>query len=65
MVAKSLNKRFYRRHNLELERYLLSNHSLHIINKNSKSKINEQYSEKLYFDTSLDIDSNKKYCNKI
>lgn len=57
MDLKSINREFYRRHNLELERYLFSNSSLHIINKNSKTKIDENYSEKLYFDTSSDIDS--------
>ena len=64
MILNSINKEFYRRHNSELERYLFSNSSLHIINKNSKTKIDEKYSEKLYFDTSLDIDSQIKNINK-
>ena len=64
MVLKSMNKEFYRRHNSELERYLFSTSSLHIINKNSKTKIDENYSEKLYFDTSSDIDSQIKNIDK-
>ena len=59
-----MNKEFYRRHNSELERYLFSTSSLHIINKNSKTKIDENYSEKLYFDTSSDIDSQIKNIDK-
>tara|TARA_B100000131_G_scaffold30069_1_gene28183 strand:- start:1818 stop:3113 length:1296 start_codon:yes stop_codon:yes gene_type:complete len=45
---KFSNKTFYKRHNIELQRYLTSEDSLHIININSKKKIKEELSEKLY-----------------
>ena len=47
---KLSNKYFYSRHNFELKRYLNEGSSLHIINSNSKEKINENYSTKLFVD---------------
>lgn len=44
------NITFYKRHNLELERYLHSESSIHIINKISKNKIKEDISKKVYID---------------
>tara|TARA_B100001250_G_scaffold169750_1_gene146227 strand:+ start:60362 stop:61657 length:1296 start_codon:yes stop_codon:yes gene_type:complete len=52
---KLSNTNFYKRHNLELERYLASEEALHIINVNSREKISENLSEKLY----VDIDETK------
>ena len=48
---KISNKFFYSRHNFELERYFLEGNSLHIINLNSKEKITENKSYKIYIDT--------------
>ena len=48
------NKEFYRRHNKELERYLIEEDSLHLINIKSKNKITEKKSYKHY----IDLESN-------
>ena len=53
------NKEFYLRHNKELEKYLIGENSLHIINLNSKIKITEDFSDKLY------IDLKKDYLNEL
>ncbi len=53
------NKEFYKRHNKELERYLIGENSLHIINIKSQNKINEEFSNKLY------IDLNSEYKTKL
>ena len=45
---KIANKTFYKRHSVELERFLVSENSLHIINENSKSKIEDDVSHKIY-----------------
>ena len=45
---KFSNETFYKRHNIELQRYISSEDSLHIININSKEKIKEQLSQKFY-----------------
>ena len=37
------NKEFYKRHNKELERFLIGENSLHIINVKSQNKINEEF----------------------
>ena len=36
------NKEFYRRHNQELEKYLIFKNTLHLINKNSANKVSPQ-----------------------
>ncbi len=48
------NKEFYRRHNKELERYLIGENSLHLINLKSKDKITEEISKKFYVDFNSD-----------
>jgi len=48
------NKEFYRKHNKELEKYLISTNSLHIINEKSKYKISEELSEKVFVNFSND-----------
>ena len=48
------NKEFYKRHNKELERYLIGEDSLHIVNAKSKSKVTELFSNKLYLDLNQD-----------
>ena len=45
---KISNKTFYKRHSLELRRFLVLENSLHIINENSKSKIEDDISHKIY-----------------
>ena len=59
------NKTFYQRHSLELGRFLVSGNSLHIINKNSKNKIEDEVSHKIYLNPEkLDykqIEFSKKY----
>ena len=51
--TKLSNKTFYKRHNLELERYLNNTNTLHIINLDSKEKVLEDKSRKLYIDFRL------------
>ena len=53
------NKEFYKRHNKELERFLIGENSLHIINVKSQNKINEEFSNKLY------INLNSEYKTKL
>ncbi len=48
------NKEFYRRHNKELERYLIGEKCLHLINLKSKDKITEEISNKFYVDFNSD-----------
>lgn len=45
---KIVNKTFYKRHSIELGRFLVSENSLHIINENSKNKIEDDISDKIY-----------------
>ena len=45
---KIANKTFYKRHSIELGRFLVSENSLHIINENSKNKIEDDISDKIY-----------------
>ena len=54
MKFRISNKTFYNRHNIELERFLIHTNCLHIINKQSENKINEEYSEKMYIDFKTD-----------
>ena len=62
---KIANKTFYKRHSIELERFLVIESSLHIINENSKNKIVDDISHKVYFNPeNLDykqIEFSKKY----
>jgi hypothetical protein len=62
---KIANKTFYKRHSIELERFLVKENSLHIINENSKNKIVDDISHKVYFNPeNLDykqIEFSKKY----
>jgi hypothetical protein len=62
---KIANKTFYKRHSIELERFLVEENSLHIINENSKNKIVDDISHKVYFNPeNLDykqIEFSKKY----
>jgi len=62
---KIANKTFYKRHSIELERFLVNESSLHIINENSKNKIVDDISHKVYFNpVNLDykqIEFSKKY----
>ena len=44
------NTEFYSRHNKELERYLIGEKSLHLINIKSERKINEKNSQKIFLD---------------
>lgn len=44
------NTEFYSRHNKELERYLIGEKSLHLINIKSERKINERHSQKIFLD---------------
>ncbi len=60
MKFRISNKTFYNRHNIELERFLIHTNCLHIINKQSENKINEEYSKKIYIDFNTeDIDKLK------
>jgi len=45
---KISNKTFYKQHSIELERYLIGQKTLHVINESSKDKIVEDVSTKLY-----------------
>lgn len=58
------NKEFYLRHNKELEKYLIGENSLHIINLNSKIKITEDFSEKLFIDLKKDYFNELKIIKK-
>lgn len=44
------NTEFYSRHNKELEKYLIGEKSLHLINIKSERKINEKNSQKIFLD---------------
>lgn len=48
-MLKISNKIFYDRHRKEIEKYLTSKKSLHVLNKNSKNKIVNQNTKKIYF----------------
>lgn len=64
---KFSNYIFYKRHNLELERFLYGNESLHIINIKSREKINERFSNKYFYDTSneqISVNELKRYKKK-
>ena len=50
---KFSNYTFYKRHSLELERFLIGQNSLHIINEASKVKISDKFSEKIYIKPDL------------
>ena len=39
-MFKLSNKVFYQRHKNEIEKFISNNESLHIINKNSRNKLN-------------------------
>ena len=43
---KISNKVFYKQHSIELERYLIGQKTLHVINESSKDKILEDVSRK-------------------
>ena len=45
---KISNKTFYKQHSIELERYLIGQKTLHVINESSKDKIVDDVSTKLY-----------------
>lgn len=63
-MKKLSNKIFYQRHNEELNRYMYNRTALHVINTNSKDKIIEKKSEKLFINKNELISSNilqKKY----
>ena len=49
-MIKISNKTFYDRHRKEIEKYLINKKSLHIINKNSRNKIVNQNTKKIFFD---------------
>ena len=48
------NKEFYRRHNLELSKYLISPNSLHIINQKSENKVIGNKSQQFFLNTTID-----------
>lgn len=50
MKLKISNTQFYKRHNYEIQKYLNYSNVLHIINLNSKDKITEDISNKIYVD---------------
>ena len=62
---KISNHTFYKRHSLELERFLIGQNSLHIINETSKEKISDKFSEKIFIKPDLiepfKINYNKKF----
>ena len=65
-MFKISNKTFYHRHKVEIEKYLESKNSLHILNFDSKNKIINAESDKLFlkFDNPSNvpkIEKNKKY----
>ena len=65
-MFKISNKIFYYRHKKEIEKYLESKNSLHILNISSKNKIINIESDKLFLDLNdpnnlPNIDKNKKY----
>ena len=57
------NKEFYKRHNKELEKYLLFKNSLHLINETSSAKVKPQGSVVKYLDleTKLNLQLELKY----
>ena len=63
---KIKNKTFYKRHELELEKYLLQKKSLHITNVKSKNKLEIKSTDSIYLDLeNLDnlkaLNTEKKY----
>ncbi len=65
-MFKISNKTFYYRHKKEIEKYLESKNSLHILNISSKNKIINIESDKLFLDLNdpnnlPNIEKNKKY----
>lgn len=64
MKFKISNKTYYSRHSNEIKRFIEGEKSLHIINKNSKNKINDDYSDKIFIDfnnLSKQLDIKTKY----
>lgn len=57
------NKTFYKRHNKELEKYIVNKNSIHIFPLNSENKISEDLSEKLVINV-LDFQKNFESINK-
>ena len=50
------NKVFYKRHDMELARYLVSGSSLHLINEKSRNKVSAQSSNVIYLDLNVSIE---------
>ena len=63
-MIKLSNKAFYKRHSLEIEKFINNKKTLHIQNQNSKKKLNIQGIENIYLDLNnknVDIKLTQKY----